>query len=55
MKDYLSELKAIEEELKEIWKALTPSERQKRQIVVKMNRIQMTIHYLKKLNSIKSK
>jgi hypothetical protein len=41
------ELGLIEQELADIWKLLSPSERQKRSVFHKMNRIQMTLHRLK--------
>lgn len=44
---FSKELSKIEEELKAIWKLLSPSERQKRLVVQKMNRVQMTLHRLK--------
>lgn len=46
-KSFSKELCKIEEELKAIWKLLSPSERQKRLVVQKMNRMQMTLHRLK--------
>lgn len=41
------ELRKIEEELIAIWKLLSLSERQKRPVVQKMNRVRMTLHRLK--------
>lgn len=42
-----SELTFIEDELNAIWKLLSGSERQKREVVRKMNRVRMTLHRLK--------
>ncbi len=44
---FSKQLSKIEEELKAIWKLLSPSERQKHLVVQKMNRVQMTLHRLK--------
>lgn len=49
---FSKELRKIEEELKAIWKLLSPSERQKRLVVQKMNRVQMTLHRLKFFHSV---
>ena len=43
---YLKELKVIENELSEIWKLLSPAEKQKRAIFQKMNRVRITLHRL---------
>jgi hypothetical protein len=45
-KDLIKELKDIESELRSIWNQLSNSEKQKRIILHKMNRVQMTLHRL---------
>jgi len=50
--DYLKELNRIEDELKELWKMLSPSERQKRPVVQKMNRVKMTLYRIRSSNLI---
>ena len=43
---YFHQLKTIEAELSSIWNLLSPNERQKRPVVIQMNRIRMALHRL---------